>query len=313
MSPTFDLQGHRGARGLKPENTLPAFEAAFDVGVTSVETDVHLTHDGVPILFHDAVVSDRHCRLPAGHAAPDPAGQLLVSSLTLAEMRAYRADRNPDPRRFPDQDPSLTPLAELFATKQGMDPYAPPSLADLFGLAQEYAGELGRRAGKSEEQRIRAGSARFELDLKRVPFRPETIGDGFDGTGPRLFESRILETARAAGVLGRVAVRCFDHRCILYMRRLEPSLEAAVLTADNAPVSLTALVRQAGAVTYCPSYHFLDQAQVRLAHADNIRVVPWTVNEAADWERLLQWGVDGICTDYPDRLAMFLRECGRDV
>src|SRR5207247_2634293 len=104
MPPMFDAQGHRGARGLKPENTLPSFEAAFDLGVTSVETDLHLTRDGVPILYHDAAISERICRLIPGCDAPDPSRQPFLSSLTLQQLRGYRADRNPDPRRFPDQD-----------------------------------------------------------------------------------------------------------------------------------------------------------------------------------------------------------------
>src|SRR5437588_5716231 len=101
--PDFDLQGHRGARRLKPQNTLPAFEAAFDLGVSSVETDVHLTADRVPVLFHDRVVP----------GAPDRewSGPTPVSGLTLAQLRTFRADRNADPVRFPDQDPGVTPLA----------------------------------------------------------------------------------------------------------------------------------------------------------------------------------------------------------
>src|SRR5690242_19279281 len=104
MPPPFDLQGHRGARGLKPENTLPAFEVAFDLGVTTVETDVHLTRDSVPVQFHDGTVSERLCRLVPGSAAPDPADCPLVSGLSLAQVRGYRADRNPNPLRFPRQD-----------------------------------------------------------------------------------------------------------------------------------------------------------------------------------------------------------------
>src|SRR5262249_57146180 len=81
--PLFDLQGHRGARGLRPENTLPAFETALDIGVHSIETDLHLTRDGVPILFHDAHISPRLCRLVSGSQAPDPAAQPPISGLTL--------------------------------------------------------------------------------------------------------------------------------------------------------------------------------------------------------------------------------------
>src|SRR5216683_2694905 len=127
----FEIQGHRGARGLKPENTLPSFEAALDAGVTSIETDVHLTHDGVPILTHDPVVSERLFRLAPGRALPPPSPHLLVRALTLAELRGYRADRNPHPSRFPEQDAAVTPLTQAFAATRGLDPFAPPTVADF--------------------------------------------------------------------------------------------------------------------------------------------------------------------------------------
>jgi glycerophosphoryl diester phosphodiesterase len=310
MAKTFDLQGHRGARGLKPENTLPGFEAAFDVGVTTVETDVHLTRDDVPILFHDAVVSDRLCRLMPGAGAPDPARRPRIAGLTLAEVRSYRADRNPDSARFPQQDACVTPLARLFADHQGIDPYTPPTVAELFAFAEAYAGEMGERAGKSEGQRANVRRLRFDLELKRIPFRPEVIGDFFDGREPGLLEQTVVQAVRTSGMLERVSVRSFDHRSVLALHRLEPRLPAAVLVADTAPVSPALLARQADAGTYCPGLEFLDEAQVRQAHAEGIRVVPWTVNDPVDWVRLLEWGVDGITTDYPDRLAALLHERG---
>src|SRR5260370_5972547 len=101
MSKRFDLQGHRGARGLKPENTLPSFEVAFDLGVTSIETDVHLTMDGVPVLAHDGWVSRSHYRRLEKSDQPDFFRKVPLAGLTLDQLRAYRGDRNPDPGRFP--------------------------------------------------------------------------------------------------------------------------------------------------------------------------------------------------------------------
>jgi glycerophosphoryl diester phosphodiesterase len=309
MKSTFDLQGHRGARGLKPENTLPAFEVAFDLGVTSVETDVHLTADGVPILFHDPVVSDRLCRAIPGSLAADLANPPKISSLTLAQMRGYRADRNPDPGRFPKQDNQATPLARMFGDRHGIDPFTPPTLADLFAFTSAYSGDLGRAAGKSAEQRQRARQVRFDLELKRVPFRPEVIGN--QGSAPDRFEQEILARVRLMEMIERTTVRSFDHRCVRCLREQEPRLTGAVLVAGTAPVSAAELARQADAQIYCPELEFLDQKQVQQIHAAGIRVVPWTVNDPDDWARLLDWGVDGITTDYPDRLAAFLS--GRGV
>jgi glycerophosphoryl diester phosphodiesterase len=311
MKSTFDLQGHRAARGLKPENTLPAFEVAFDLGVTSVETDVHLTADGIPILFHDPVVSDRLCQVIPDGPAADLEKRPKISSLTLAQMRGYRADRNPDPQRFPQQDSRATPLAQMFAERQGIDPFTPPTLADLFDFATAYASNLGATVGKSERQRQRVREVRFDLELKRVPFRPDVIGDDYAGDSLSSLEQEILVHIGAAGMMERTTVRSFDHRCIRLLRKREPRLNGAVLVAGTAPVSPADLATQADAQTYCPDFEFLDGSQVRRLHAAGLRIVPWTVNEPEDWAGLLDWGVDGITTDYPDRLAAFLS--GRGV
>jgi glycerophosphoryl diester phosphodiesterase len=310
MPASFDLQGHRGARGLRPENTLPSFEAALDVGVTSIETDLHLTRDGTPVIVHDARVSERLCRVIAGHDAPHPANGPLISSLTLTQLRCYRADRNPDPQRFLTQDAAETPLARSFAGQHHIDPYTPPTLADLFAFAQAYAGEPGRSAGKSVEKRERAGRVRFDLEIKRVPYRPEFIGDPFDGKAPGLLERKTIEAIRVAGMIERTSVRSFDHRSVAAVRALAPDMPTAVLVADTAPLSPVPWARQAGASAYCPGLEFVDELLIRQAHAEGILVIPWTVNEPEDWSRLLAWGVDGITTDYPDRLAEFLRERG---
>ena len=303
MSTTFNLQGHRGARGLRPENTLPSFEAAFDAGATSIETDLHLTRDGVAVLYHDALLRDPPC-------TPTPGPFLLVSRLTLAELRGYRAVRNPDPYRFPDQRADVTPLAQWFAQERGLDPYAIPTLDELFQFAASYAGELGRQAGKSDQQRERVRDLGFDLELKRVPFHPEIINDRFDGTAPGVLEERVVEAVRRAGVTARTTVRSFDHRCVRFLRRLEPGLTGAVLIAETAPVAPAELVERAEAQVYCPGYLFVDAEQVRQLHAAGVRVLPWTVNEPEHWQRLLDWGVDGITTDVPDRLAVYLRQRG---
>jgi glycerophosphoryl diester phosphodiesterase len=297
----FELQGHRGARGLRPENTLPSFEAAFDLGVTSVETDLHLTRDGVVVLYHDPRLDGRILR-------PAPPAGAAVSALSLAELRIYHADGNPSPARFPAQDAGVTPLAALFADKHGIHPYAIPTLAELFLFAEDYADVLGERAGKTPAQRSRARQVRFDLELKRVPFLPQAINDGFTGREPGLLERRVVEAARAAGVVSRTTVRSFDHRSVWWVRELEPALSTAVLLASTAPVSPAELARQARAEMLCPDYEFVDEELVRRCREAGVRVVPWTVNDMEHAKRLLDWGIDGLTTDFPDRLAACLRQ-----
>lgn len=309
--PRFDLQGHRGARGLLPENTLPSFEAALDAGVTSIETDLHLSRDGAPVLFHDAFITAPLCaRALAG--APDPAEQPLVSSLTLEQLRCYRVVGNPAPAWFPRQRPLLTPLAQLYACRQEMDPYAIPTLQDLYQFVAAYAGPLGEQVGKTAEQRRRAACLRFDLELKRVPFFPEAMGDGYDGRAPALLEQKVLAVVQAADALASTTVRSFDHRCLGHPRCLEPRLDLAVLVAETAPLAPAELARTAGASRYCPSYLFLDRESVFALRDAGLGVLPWTVNEPAHWERLLSWGVTGITTDFPDQLAHFLLTRGID-
>jgi glycerophosphoryl diester phosphodiesterase len=309
MSTPFNLQGHRGACGLKPENTLPSFEAAFDMGASSVETDVHLTRDGVAILYHDALLTESSRNL-IRTAVPLPAQRPFISSLSMNELRGYRVDRHPDRHRFPDQDAEVTPLARLFAQERGFDPFGIPTLDDLLQFAAAYAGELGTIAGKSAAQRQHVATMQFDLELKRVPFHPETINDRFDGTTPGLLEERVVEAVRRAGTTARTTVRSFDHRCVRLLRRMEPGLTGAVLVAEMAPVAPGELVERADARVYCPSYSFLDEALVRQVHGAGARVLPWTVNQPEYWQCLLDWGVDGLTTDVPDHLAKYLRGRG---
>ena len=98
---------------------------------------------------------------------------------------------------------------------------------------------------------------------------------------------------------GERGVRCFDHRSLAAIKALEPTLAVAVLIAETTPVSPGLLARQAGADVYCPDYRFVDEELIRQAHAEGVRVIPWTVNDAADWRKLRDWGVDGITTDFP--------------
>lgn len=306
----FELQGHRGARGQAPENTLPSFEAALQCKVSTIETDVHLTRDGVPVLCHDPVLNDAIVSVIPGRPAP---ATRSIAQLTLEELRRFRANGNPDPSRFPGQYSGPSFAAHLFAQDAGIDIYGVPTLAEFLDFVAAYAGPLGVHTGKALNQRERAQRVRLDLELKRVPFEPENIGDDFDGSAPGLLERRVVEEVRRAGVVERTIVRSFDHRCLRAIRELEPRLTTAVLIADTAPVSPGSLAREVGATIYGPDYRFVDAALVRLAHKAGLRVIPWTVNRSEDWERLLAWGVDGVTTDYPDRLAVWLREHGVEI
>jgi glycerophosphoryl diester phosphodiesterase len=299
----FDVQGHRGARGLKPENTLPAFEAALDLGVSTLEFDLHLTRDNVPLVCHDATLSPQIVRAVEGAKVPPPQKEPRIRSLTLAELRQYIADKNPDAGRFPKQNSDPTPLAKTFAEKRRLPVCHLPTLADVFAFAKEYAAD----GGKLAEQRARAARVRFNIELKRKPFDPYAIGDGFDGAQPAEFEKQVACVVGEAGLAERTTVQSFDHRSVKLLRKLEPKLTGAVLVSGTAPASIPDLVKAADAQVYSPDYGFLDETQVKQAIAAKIPVIPWTVNDPLHMARLIDWGIAGIITDYPDRLIRLLQ------
>lgn len=289
----FEIQGHRGARGLLPENTLPSFEIALDVGVDAIETDVHLTRDDVPILFHDPRITDRLCPQRGTTATP------LVRSLTLEQLRALRVG---------DVGSSATPVAKWFGADRGLALFGIPTLADLFDFVNVYAGPVGADLGKTPAQREQARALVFDLELKRVPFEPETIGDGFDGIAPGTLEEQVLRAVRDANVQARTRLRSFDHRSLRAARRLEPALRIALLVHHTAPTTIGEMLRLADAELYCPDYTFVDAEVVQQVHAMGKRIIPYTVNDPREWERLLAWGVDGVTTDHPERLASWLTQ-----
>src|SRR5207248_1847080 len=128
----------------------------------------------------------------------------------------------------PRQDPTPTRAAAIFAAGRGMDVHAVPMLAELFSFVTAYAGELGRQTGKNAWQQAQAARLRFDLELKRVPFFPQAINDGFDGRGPGQLERKLVQIVQSAGVVTRTTVRSFDHRSVGYALELEPGLVGAV-------------------------------------------------------------------------------------
>lgn len=190
----IDVQGHRGARGLRPENTLPGFALAAELGVTTLELDLHLTADDRLVVWHDPELSPDKCNIDAARR---------VRSLALAELREVVCDRNPNPARFPDQ---VAPAGEDFHLVD---------LEQVLALAPEK-------------------NLRFNVELKRVPSDPDAIGDDFDGVAPSTFERVLVDTVRRLGVVDRVTVQSFDHRALWAVATLEPNLELAALTEGRA-------------------------------------------------------------------------------
>ena len=294
----FDLEGHRGTPGLAPENTLAAFRRALEIGVTTIETDMAVTKDDVVVISHNPSLNPDLVRDTDGHwlASPGPP----IRTLTLAELRRYDIGRlNP-----------TSQYARQFPEQKAVDGERFPKLSELFDLA--------KASGKT---------VRFNIETKITPTSGSNTPD------PATFASLVIAAVRAAGMSDRVTVQSFDWRTLLEVKRIAPEIETSCLTfqtrddntvqqaPDGGPSpwhaglalrdhggSLPALVKAAGCGTWSMFWRNLTPKELADAHALRLKVLPWTVNERGDMRSLIDLGVDGIITDYPDRLREVMAE-----
>ena len=299
VSEDFDVQGHRGARGLRPENTLPGFEVALDLGVTTLELDLHFSADGEIVIWHDPVVGPDKCGLRDGAPldVPDPDdprthADRAIANLTADQLSWFQCDRNPNPNDFPEQVQEATELAG--------DDYRIVTLAGLFEFVERYR----ESRNKSETQRAGAAAVRFNLETKRRPDDPGTIGDGFNGVEAGPFELTLLDLVSRFDLEDRIIVQSFDHRSLWAVHSASPNLTLAALTPDRF-TDLTALAAS-GSSIWSPRYSSLQSEDVEEAHQLGLRVIPWTVNDSAGFADMISMGVDGIITDRPDLLNALL-------
>lgn len=273
----FDLQGHRGARGLLPENTIPAFERALDLGVTTLELDAVVAADGEVVVSHEAWMSAEICAHPDGRpVAPEEAETLLIYTMPYSEVARYDCGRRGNPR-FPEQ--------------QAL-PAAKPRLADVIAHAEAHARATGR-----------------PLPFYNVETKSQPRWDGLRHPDPDTFARRVVDVLRDGGVLERSTLQSFDVRTLRAARAYAPGLGLVLLVdADAANLPGDTFAQHLDALGFVPqgySPHFsrVSAALVREAHARGVKVIPWTVNEVDDMARLVALGVDGLITDYPDRFA----------
>lgn len=296
MAVAFDLQGHRGARGLAPENTLAAFRMALALGVTTLETDLAVTKDGVVVLGHDPRLNPDLVRGPDGQwiAAPGPA----IRSLTRAELERYDIGRINPASKYASQFPQQKPV----------DGERIPTLAALYAMA--------------------GPNVRFNIETKIDPAKPDETLD------PVQFTRVVVDVIRAANAAERTTLQSFDWRTLLEARRIAPEIKTACLTIESnnmdtvrrttgqpsawlggldlaaAGGSLPRLVKAAGCAVWSPFWRNVTADSVTEAHGLGLKVIPWTVNTAAEMAALVDLGVDGLITDYPDRAQPVLAAKG---
>jgi len=264
----IDVQGHRGARAVLPENTLPAFEYALNLGVDTLELDMGVSKDGVVVISHDQEINPVICQSADGRKA---AKGLLIHSLTLAEIKAFDCGTKRNPK-FPKQTPR--PGAQI------------PTLEEVFKLVANSSASGAK-------------SVRFNIETKSKQRRPSAQ------PVPADFVRLVLEVVKKYDLEKRVTLQSFDHRTLLEAKKQAPELELAVLF-EKKPKDWVAATQAAKADIVSPNHKHIDSQAVSNIHAAGLRVIPWTANRPKQWQRLLEMQVDGIITDDPEPLLEFL-------
>lgn len=266
---TFDKQGHRGCRGLMPENTKPSMIKAMDLGATRLEMDVIISKDNQVVISHDFYFHETLTTTPDGRTlTKEEAEKLLLYNMPYDSISKYDVGLKPHPD-FPQQQkiPAYKPL-----------------LGELLDATEKHAKETGR-------------PITYNIEIKSKP--------EFDGKKHPPVEEIVdltMKVVRQKGIESRTLVQSFDPRPIQVMHRKYPSIATGILIDGRDKRSMEEQLQQLGfnPDAYNPHFSLVTQALVDQCHQKNIKINPWTVNTLDEMKRLVSLKVDGIITDYPN-------------
>lgn len=271
--PRFDIQGHRGARGLRPENSIPAFIMAIDSGVTTLELDVAITKDKQVVVSHEPWMSASICMDSTGSAINEKEEKKFnIYQMTYEQVQLFDCGSIGNPK-FPQQEKLKT---------------SKPLLRDVIVAVENH---IKSYATYEVDYNIEIKSSP-ESDKK---FHP-TIEEYSDLVYQLVDEYIPLE---------RVVIQSFDFRVLKYWHQKYPGIRLAALVENKKSIDENLADLGFKPSTYSPYFRLLDRDKVKYLHQQRIRVVPWTVNEISDMLSLKGMGVDGLITDYPDRAKKY--------
>jgi glycerophosphoryl diester phosphodiesterase len=264
----FDLQGHRGARGLAPENTIPSFLKALEYGVNTLECDVVVSKDKRIVVSHEPWFSHEISTAPDGtpiNAATEK--QFNIYEMSYNEILRFDVGKRGH-ARFPRQQPM---------------PAVKPLLSEVFREVDAYC------------LRHNLQPVRFNIEIKSTP-----EGDGKFHPAPEEFAKLLYNELQQADIIARATVQSFDVRALQAMHKLDSTLSLALLVENT--MSLRENLQRLGFTPdiYSPYYRLVNAELVAQVHQRGMKLIPWTVNSLSDMKALLELGVDGLITDYPD-------------
>ncbi|MEO1438167.1 MAG: glycerophosphodiester phosphodiesterase family protein [Bacteroidota bacterium] len=270
----FDTQGHRGARGLLPENTIPAFQKALDLGVQTLELDLVISGDSQVIISHEPWFSAEFCLTPSGEAVKDGSeADHNIFKLTYTEIKAYDCGSKGHPK---------------FEEQQALKAHK-PSLVDMLTAIEAYAAEKNYPA------------PHYNMEIKSRPKWDNTFTPA-----PDRFVRLVLEVVDSFNVAPRTVIQSFDVRTLEAIHQQSPDQITAYLVSNNKTVAENLALLSFLPEIYSPNHLFLTPKDVQDAHNKKMKVIPWTINSVKDMMTQIKMGVDGIITDYPDRLMQLI-------
>lgn len=268
-APHVEVHGHRGARALRPENTLPAFELALQAKVDVLELDLAVTKEGRLVISHDPLISPAICQSKDGKPIPE---KLAIHFLSLEQVQSYDCGSLKNPK-FPKQIP--VPGTSI------------PTLEQLFEWIKT-------------SKLPQAAKVKFNIETKIFPSHPEITPT------PKVFVQKIIDLVKRYGFTERVILQSFDDRTLKAAKEIEPRIRTALLTSDN-HIDYVKAVKAAKADSLSPDADWILPEDVEKLHQAGIPVIPWTANDPKTWDRLLKMKVDGIITDEPVGLMEYLK------
>jgi glycerophosphoryl diester phosphodiesterase len=277
--PKFDLQGHRGARGLKPENTTPAFITALEWGVTTVELDVVITKDNQVLVSHEPFMSPSICLDTAGTSFQGDK-KYNIYKLTYEEIKKFDCGSKGN-ERFPEQERQVV---------------AKPQLSDVIVAVENHIKNFSQ----------------YEVDYN-IEIKSSPEGDKKSHPSVEVFSELVFQLIDQYLPWERVVIQSFDFRVLQYWHAKHPKVRLAALVENVKSIDSNLSALGFIPSIYSPYYKLLSREKVEYIHTlaptgledekQKLRVIPWTVNEIKEMEEVRAWGVDGLITDYPNRAA----------
>jgi len=271
--PKFDIQGHRGARGLRPENTIPSFLMALDSGVTTLELDIAITKDKQIIVSHEPWMSASICLDSSGNAISEKDERKFnIYQMTYDQVQMFDCGSIGN-SKFPQQEKMKT---------------SKPLLRDVIVAVENHI--------KSH--------ATYEVDYN-IEIKSSSDGDKKFHPAVDEFSDLIYKLVDEYLPLDRVVIQSFDFRVLKYWHQKYPEIRLSALVENTKSIDANLADLGFKPSTYSPNFKLLNRDKVKYLHQQRIRVVPWTVNEISDILSLKGMGVDGLITDYPDRAKRY--------